>query len=111
MPAGYLSKVLQALARAKIVAGRRGLGGGFTLREPAHLITVLDVVNAVDPIQRITSCPLGLKSHGRNLCPLHRKLDDALAHVERAFASTTLADVLKGKSKPLCELTVSGKPA
>lgn len=113
VPAGYLSKVLQSLGRAGLVRAQRGIGGGFTLsREPAE-VTVLDVVNAVDPVQRIVTCPLGLKSHGKNLCPLHRKLDDALATVEAAFGSTTLAEVLAspGQRRPLCDVTVSGKPA
>ena len=39
-------------------------------------VTILDVVNAVDPIQRIKTCPLGLKTHGVRLCPLHRRMDD-----------------------------------
>lgn len=112
VPAGYLSKVLQALGRGGLVRAQRGIGGGFTLgRAPAE-ITVLDVVNAVDPVERINECPLGLKAHGRNLCPLHRKLDDALALIENAFGSTTLADVLKapGRNRPLCDVTVDGEP-
>ena len=54
---------------------------------------------------RIRSCPLDLVTHGTKLCPLHRRLDAALAQVEQAFRSTTLAEVLSdpGKIKPLCE--------
>jgi Rrf2 family transcriptional regulator, nitric oxide-sensitive transcriptional repressor len=67
-------------------------------------LTILEVVNAVEPIQRIRTCPLGLAAHGVRLCPLHRRLDNALAIVERAFASTTLAEVFAEptKSIPLC---------
>jgi Rrf2 family protein len=112
-PSGYLSKVLQSLGRAGLVKAQRGLGGGWMLTRPPADVTVLEVINAVDPIQRIETCPLGLKSHGRDLCPLHRKLDDALALVEKAFASTTLADVVgnkRGQNKPLCDVMVRGKP-
>lgn len=103
VPASYLSKVLQSLARAGIVHGQRGAGGGFTLARSAEEITVLAVVEAVDPIPRIERCPLGIASHVR-LCPLHRKLDDAMAHVAHAFASTTLADLVVPARgiKPLC---------
>ena len=64
-----------------------------------------DVIEAVDPIQRIRTCPLGLKAHGAKLCPLHRRLDDALALVESAFRESTVGDLLREptKSKPLCE--------
>jgi Rrf2 family nitric oxide-sensitive transcriptional repressor len=104
VPAGYLSKVMQSLARAGLVDAQRGRNGGFTLTSPPDQISVLDVINAVDPIRRIRTCPLGLKGHER-LCPLHRRLDDALDHVERAFAETRISDLLQdGGVKPLCEL-------
>jgi hypothetical protein len=80
-------------------------------------MTVLDVINAVDPVKRIRECPLGLKSHGGNLCPLHRRLDDAISLAERAFAVSTIDELLSqpNMSTPLCEeprgirLTVDGK--
>jgi Rrf2 family protein len=105
VPKAYLSKVLQSLVRAGLVHSQRGLGGGMTLaRAPAEL-TILEVVNAVEPIQRIRTCPLGLAAHGARLCPLHRRLDNALATVEQAFGQTTLAEVLgeETASPPLCE--------
>jgi Rrf2 family nitric oxide-sensitive transcriptional repressor len=104
----YLSKVLQGLRDHGVVRSQRGVGGGVTLtRAPAEL-TILDVVNAVDPIRRIKTCPLGLKTHGVRLCPLHRRMDAALAAVEAAFAGTTLAEILSEPthSPPLCEVGV-----
>ena len=111
VPAGYLSKVLQAMGRAGLVTSQRGIGGGFVLAQDAGQISVLDVVNAVDPLQRIVTCPLGLKNHGGRLCPLHRKLDDALALIEEAFGSTMIGDLLhtRSKSRPLCEVSVGGR--
>ena len=106
VPRAYLSKVVQSLARGGIVQSTRGLGGGVTLSKSPDKLTILEVVNAVEPIERIRSCPLGLKSHGVRLCPLHRRIDDALAMVEAAFAKTTLAEVLAEPthSPPLCEV-------
>lgn len=105
IPAGYLSKVLQELARAGLVISNPGRSGGFRLNRPPGDIRVLDVVNAVDPVQRIRRCPLGLRSHGTVLCPLHKRLDDAMATVEHAFASSTIAEVIAepSASTPLCE--------
>ncbi len=105
VPAGYLSKVLQNLARAELVQSQRGLHGGFTLLKQPKKISVWDVINAVDPLQRIRSCPLGLKSHGVNLCPMHRRLDDAMESVERAFRNSTVAELLAdpNPSRPLCD--------
>src|SRR5579863_5885097 len=85
VPKAYLSKVIQGLSRAHIVQSKRGIGGGVSLARSPSELTILDVVNAVEPIMRIRHCPLGLSAHGINLCPLHRRLDDALALVENAF--------------------------
>jgi Rrf2 family protein len=104
----YLSKVLQQLVRGGVVHSQRGVGGGMTLVKPPAELTILEVVNAVEPIGRIRECPLGLKAHGVRLCPLHKRLDDALATVEAAFGRTTLAEVLAepSASVPLCDFPV-----
>jgi Rrf2 family protein len=106
VPAGYLAKVMQGLSRAGLVHAQRGLHGGFTLAVPAGELTVLDVVQAVDPLRRIKHCPLGIEGH-QSLCPLHRRLDNAVAMVEKALGDTTIAALLaepkRGKvPKPLC---------
>lgn len=105
VPAGYLSKVLQSLGRAGLVVSQRGLHGGFTLGPEPEEISVLTVINAVDPIQRIHRCPLGVKSHENQLCPLHQRLDSVMEMVEQAFGETSVAELLgdPGRIRPLCE--------
>jgi len=108
VPKAYLSKVLQNLRRFDIVHSQRGVGGGVTLAKTPEELTILQVVNAVEPIVRIETCPLGLTSHGKNLCPLHRRLDNALESVETAFRETTLAEILAEPtdSPPLCDVAI-----
>lgn len=105
VPPGYLPKILQTLRKAGLVISKRGLGGGFTLAKPPAEMTVLEVVNAVDPIKRIDRCPLGVDSHVAGLCPLHHRLDEAALLVEKSFASTTIAELLAapGGRSPLCQ--------
>jgi Rrf2 family nitric oxide-sensitive transcriptional repressor len=94
VPMNYLSKVLQQLTRAGLIASQRGLGGGFRLVLPPEVMTVYDVVNTVDPVQRITNCPLHLRAHRDQLCPMHQRLDDAMALIEAQFRATTIAELL-----------------
>lgn len=110
VPVAYLAKVMQQLVRGRIVVSRRGVGGGFMLVKQPEKLRILEVVQAVDPIQRITTCPLGIAAHGKRLCPLHRRLDNALAEMERAFAASTLAEILAEptKSIPLCAFPTAG---
>lgn len=105
-PEGYLAKVLRNLAKAGLVISQRGLHGGSILARSPEQITVYDVMSAVDPLQRIITCPLKLESHGTNLCPLHRRLDDALGLVEEALRASTLAELIAAptESRPLVDL-------
>ncbi|MBI3759331.1 MAG: Rrf2 family transcriptional regulator [Deltaproteobacteria bacterium] len=102
VPPGYLAKILQALGRANLVRSQRGIGGGFLLARPADEISVLDVVNSVDPVKRIHTCPLEIAAHGVALCPLHRELDDAASLIEKAFTRCTLQRLLSEDARALC---------
>ncbi|QDT05612.1 transcriptional repressor NsrR [Rubripirellula lacrimiformis] len=104
VPRRYLTRVLQDLTAAGLVRSRPGPGGGYELDQPIERLTILDVINAVSPLERIRSCPLGLKSH-KSLCPLHAELDKAYAATEAAFAGVTIKDLLGSTNPviPLCE--------
>lgn len=105
VPRRYLHRVLQDLAAAEIVRSRPGPGGGYELCTPPQELTILDVINAVAPVERIRQCPLGLVSH-TELCPLHRELDRAYAATEEAFRGVTMQDILDSTSPivPLCDI-------
>jgi Rrf2 family protein len=109
VPAGYLAKVMQNLSRAGLVKSQRGLNGGFTLAHDSHELSILAVINAVDPIPRIRECPLGIPSHGRRLCPLHSRLDQAAEMVEKAFGETVVAELLAvpRKRSPECRFPIA----
>jgi Rrf2 family nitric oxide-sensitive transcriptional repressor len=104
VPPDYLSKVLQELSKHGLVRSQRGLYGGFTLlRDPAEL-SVLEVVNAVSPLQRIKQCPLrGVNGRPEPepelLCPLHQLLDDAVADMERKFSDASIGSLLQAAAR------------
>ena len=94
VPCSYLPKVLQPLIRGGLLSAQRGLHGGYALvRDPTGL-SVLDVINCVDPMPRIHACPLGLGTHHAELCPLHRLLDSATMDAERRFAEAHIDDLI-----------------
>lgn len=105
VPQNYLAKVLQSLAQADLIVGRRGVGGGYRLAKPAEQISLLDVINAISPVERITACPLGLENHAGRLCPLHRRLDLAAKQIIDTFGGITLKDVISERdaARPLCD--------
>jgi Rrf2 family transcriptional regulator, nitric oxide-sensitive transcriptional repressor len=112
MPAGYLAKVLQPLVKGGVVTAQRGLGGGYLLALDAERLTLLEVIEAVEPVQRIRGCPLKLGEHGSRLCKLHEALDDAMAGVIKALGGRTVGSVLTERMhrSALCSVEPSPVP-
>ena len=104
VPEGYMSKVLNTLARAGVVTSRRGPTGGFSLAIDPKNLTMLEVVEAVEPLPRIKSCPLDIAEHDGALCPLHAVLAELVDGVEARLISTTIADLLQEQIQPLGDI-------
>jgi Rrf2 family protein len=88
VPSAYLAKVLQSMRRAGLIHSRRGVGGGVTLAEEPKDISLLLVIDAVEPLKRTRGKARSAAS------PLQRTLDAALVQVRETFASVSLADML-----------------
>jgi Rrf2 family nitric oxide-sensitive transcriptional repressor len=107
VPVNYLAKVLQQLAGAGLITGRRGVGGGYKLARPPADIRLTEVINAVGSIKRISVCPLGVPDRNAgNLCALHRVTDRAAKAAIEVFDSVSLRDLV-AEGRPLCEATAS----
>ena len=106
VPRRYLTRVLQDLVAAGLVSSRSGPRGGYELCVDTKKLTILDVVNAISPMERINSCPLGLTSH-KQLCPLHAELDEVYESAEKALRRVTIKQLVESTSPivPLCEVS------
>ncbi|MHC5112829.1 MAG: RrF2 family transcriptional regulator [Planctomycetota bacterium] len=89
VPADYAVKVLQMLAKADLVRAQRGRGGGFRIARDAATTSLLDVVDAIDPIARHAKC--GTETDHPGLGALHRNLDEAVHLLQQRLAGTMLA--------------------
>lgn len=56
IPLELLAKVLQRLARARLLVSVQGTRGGYKLGRPATAISVADVIQAVDGPVAVTAC-------------------------------------------------------
>jgi Rrf2 family protein len=106
VPRRYLNKVLQELVDDGLIRSQPGPGGGYALAKSLQRISILDVVRAITPLERIDRCPLGLRSH-TSLCPLHKELDRVYAETEKALSIVTISQLIHSKSRitPLCEVS------
>jgi Rrf2 family protein len=91
VPGAYLAKVLQSLRRGGLIISRRGVGGGVKLSRPPKRISLLDVINAVEPLERSIETPKG-RAAG-SLAQLNRQLDAMLDDLRKSCGSTALTDV------------------
>lgn len=72
VPATYLAKVLQGLARVGLLETARGPGGGVRLARPAREISLWDVLSALEPAREFEECFFGLKRcNDLHPCALH----------------------------------------
>ncbi len=96
VPLSYLRKIMQQLGKAGLVDSERGKDGGFILKIPAENITILEIINAIDPIRPITHCPLKrCKTPCQALCPLHKMLQNVAVTAENKFATVFLGELIK----------------
>jgi Rrf2 family protein len=102
VPSAYLAKVLQSMRRAGLIHSRRGVGGGVTLALLPKDVSLLAVIDAVEPLKRSRGKTRGAAS------PLQRTLDAALSQVRETFASASLADML---ARPAKKKAARGKTA
>lgn len=93
-PANYLSKTLNQLAHAGILASSRGPAGGFRLTKAPADVT-LEAVVAVFVGEGDRRCLIGHGRCGHNpQCTVHAHWKPVAIEVDAFFASTTLADLL-----------------
>lgn len=102
LPAPYLTKQLQALARAEIVSSVPGPRGGFRLARPPERISLMDVVAAIEGPEEAFRCK-DIREHGpgggaagsfKTACAIDVAMRKAELAWRRSLADQTLADIV-----------------
>lgn len=94
IPAPFLWKILQNLARQKLIRSFKGVRGGYELARPAADITLENIVQATDGGNLVEGCVLGLSECSEeNPCPLHSSWKEVRAKLTEMLEETTLADL------------------
>ncbi len=87
VPESFMSKVLQGLVRARLIASRRGIDGGFELAVAADATSLLDVIEAIEgPIQLNFCLGPGHNCERQHYCAAHfvwAEAQDAMKNVLR----------------------------
>ncbi len=94
-PPNYLGKLLQGLSRQGLVESRKGLGGGFSLAVPPGSITLMDVVEPIDQVDRWSECLLGMaQCSPENGCVVHDRWGPLRDGYLALLQEVTIADLV-----------------
>ncbi|MBX3509758.1 MAG: Rrf2 family transcriptional regulator [Hyphomonadaceae bacterium] len=96
----YLEQLFARMRRAGLVAGVRGPGGGYRLARAAAVVSVAEIIAAVNEPIKATRCEEGsmkscLGRSGR--CIAHGLWQEMGDRIQVFLASVSLADVLEQK--------------
>ena len=96
IPAHFLAKILQQLARKGMLRSNKGPTGGFSLRIPADEVRLLDIVEALDGLSEYEKCASGLAECTDDMpCPLHDSWKALRSRIMDYLGRNTIADLAR----------------
>ena len=96
IPAPFLAKILQDLAREGLLRSSKGPQGGFRLGRPAEEISLRHIVDAVDGAGRYERCIGGSpECNDRAPCGLHDSWKALRSRIIEYLEDTSVADLAK----------------
>lgn len=101
IPSPFLGKILQVLAKQKMLKSTKGPHGGFSLGKEPQKISLLDIVEVVDGLDFFNECLIGIRvcdrePEHRKICPFHNIADPLKEEVYKLYKNTTIDSLAKG---------------
>jgi Rrf2 family transcriptional regulator, iron-sulfur cluster assembly transcription factor len=105
LPTPFLAKILQLLAKQRILSSSKGPHGGFALLKDPRKITLLDIVNTIDGNEIFTNCIIHNGSCkcleiDKKPCTLHEDYAKIRMDIHNLFRSKTVYDLVKSANNP-----------
>jgi FeS assembly SUF system regulator len=113
LPLPMVSKILGSLARAEIVTGHRGVGGGYSLDQDPRTVSVARVVRAIEGPISMVQCGAepGVCDHESG-CPTRVNWSRINETVEQALEQIPIAEMLvRDNPSELIQLTTASGEA
>jgi Rrf2 family transcriptional regulator, iron-sulfur cluster assembly transcription factor len=104
LPTPFLAKILQQLAKKKILSSSKGPHGGFSLLKDPRKITLLDIVNTIDGQDVFTNCLMHNGScegveKDKVRCPMHEDYEKSRRELINLFSSRTIYELVMKSNK------------
>nr|WP_321406732.1 Rrf2 family transcriptional regulator [uncultured Carboxylicivirga sp.] len=99
IPTPFLGKILQSLAKQKLLKSTKGPHGGFGLGRKPGEITLYDIVSIIDGEDVFTNCLIGLKSCKSNhsegkACPVHDQYHEIRKQMKDFFVNESIEKII-----------------
>jgi Rrf2 family iron-sulfur cluster assembly transcriptional regulator len=99
LPTPFLAKILQQLAKQKILKSLKGPHGGFSLLKDPQKITILEIVKIIDGEEIFTNCLIhnttcACVDKRKAPCPLHDDYAKVRSELINLFSSTTVYELV-----------------
>ena len=104
IPTPFLGKILQSLARQKLLNSTKGPHGGFGLGKDPQEITLMNIVEIVDGLDMFENCLIGLRPCKNDInnqppCPVHNQFSEIRHHMICLFNDQTIGQLIQDMSK------------
>lgn len=101
IPIELMAKVLQRLVRRGLLASQQGTRGGYQLARPASVITVADVIQAIDGPVTVTACSTQSENCDQYAkCNVRDPLWKIKERILTALGETTLSELASDGPSP-----------
>lgn len=93
IPSPFLGKIMQSLAKHKLLSSTKGPHGGFGLGRKPENISLMDIVEVVDGVDNFNECIVGLESctSEEKHCPIHSRYSEIRSELKTYFEGQTIA--------------------
>lgn len=100
LPAPFLAKILQVMARQGLLKSNKGPHGGFSLNKDPKKIKLIEIVRAIDGDEFFNDCVMhsgrcGGKRNHKKFCPLHKDYDKIRQDLIYLFKKRTISELVE----------------
>ena len=112
IPVELMAKVLQRLAKRGLLASHHGKRGGYDLARPANMISVADVIQAVDGPVAVTACSdIDETCEQYSTCNVRDPLWRLKDRIVRTLAEFTIDELVREEHEELLPVEVLRRPS
>lgn len=104
LPTPFLAKILQLLAKQKILSSSKGPHGGFSLLKDPKEITLYDIIVTIDGADIFENCVIHnttckCVNNEKLICPIHKEYSKIRSEMVRLFKRKSISSLVRAAER------------